>query len=155
MTKCYTFLLLCFRRLAGASETSAGLLVTGGWDGSKRLSSTLLFTKEAWQDFTPLPVATSVHCQVTVGNTVYIVGGWTDSGRTGDTYKLTSSNQWSKLSSLDTPRYYHACVEWDGGILAIGGSSYDSTGGVLSSVERYDVVSDKWFSFTPLPRTLT
>lgn len=145
---------MCFRINAAASQTSAGLLVTGGntevTGGSKLLSSTLLFTT-TWQDFTELPVATSLHCQVTVGDTVYIVGGYTDSDVLGDTYKLTSSNQWSLISSLNTPRSLHACVEWDGGILAIGGRG---SGFIdvdrLSSVERYDVVSNKWFDFTPI-----
>merc|ERR1719392_39419 len=132
--------------MAAASETSAGLLVTGGHDRSiaKYLTSTLLFNT-TWQDFTELPVATESHCQVTVSDTVYIVGGWnTISATTGDTYKLTSSNQWSKLSSLNQPRFTHACVEWDGGILAIGGFQ-------LSSVERYNVVSNIWVDFAPLP----
>ena len=147
---------MCFRRNAAASETSAGLLVTGGVNGYSTLTgynilnSTLLFTT-TWQDFTESPVATYDHCQVTVGDTVYIVGG--DTGRQdysdviGDTYKLTSSNQWSKLSSLNIPRDFHACVEWDGGILAIGGWRY----GGLSSVEWYNIVSNKWFAFTQIP----
>jgi len=64
------------RRLAAASETSAGLLVTGGMPAYDyyRLSSTLLFTT-SWQDFTGLPLPTYLHCQVTVSDTVYVVGG--------------------------------------------------------------------------------
>ena len=129
-----------FRRRAAASETSGGLLVTGGVNGYSPLTgyntlkSTLLFTT-TWQDFTELPVATYDHCQVTVGDTVYIVGGDTYNGTTGATYKLTSSNQWSKLSSLNISRSQHACIEWDGGILAIGGLDNDWYG--LSSVEWY------------------
>jgi len=131
---------------APASETSAGLLVTGGSDTWKPLKSSLLFTTE-WEDFGEIPVATNSHCQVTVDNTVYIFGGFTDSGEIGETYKLTSSNRWSKLSSLNTKRRNHACVEWDGGILAIGGFV---NGDGLSTVERYDIESNQWISFTPL-----
>ena len=110
---CHTFLFFCFRFWAPASETSAGLLVTGGSDSidtPKPLKSSLLFTTE-WEDFGEIPVATNSHCQVTVDNTVYIFGGFTDSGEIGETYKLTSSNRWSKLSSLNTKRRNHACVE--------------------------------------------
>ena len=143
---CHTFLFFCFRFWAPASETSAGLLVTGGSDSIDTLKSSLLFTTE-WEDFGEIPVATNSHCQVTVDNTVYIFGGFTDSGETGETYKLTSSNRWSKLSSLNTKRRNHACVEWDGGILAIGGFV---NGDGLSTVERYDIESNQWISFTPL-----
>jgi len=146
------------RKSSTASETSAGLLVTGGWDkkSGKKLNSTLLYTTK-WQNFTELPVATSHHCQITINDTVYIVGGEktvTFSNGTstyevlGATYKLTKSKEWSELSSLITPRTQHACVEWDGGILAIGGVN---RGGGLSSVERYNIVSNKWFSYNLLP----
>ena len=70
----YTFLLLCFRFRAAASETSGGLLVTGGIGDWGVIESTILFTT-AWQDLTDLPGVTKLHCQITVGNTVYVVGG--------------------------------------------------------------------------------
>ena len=123
-------------------------LWTGGYDARQPLNNTRLYTESGWQNFTELPEAIGLHCQVYVENKgVYVIGGYNDERSLDTTYELTSSNEWSKLSSLNTRRHDHACVEWEGGILAIGGIGY-------SSVERYDVVSNKWFSFTPLPEVL-
>ena len=132
------------------------MIITGGWDPSTRkyLSSSKIYTEDdGWQYYTSLPVPTKYHCQVTVGDSVYVVGGYnTDSGRTGDTYKLSlSSKQWVKQSSLNTPRTSHGCAEWDGGIMVIGGNG---NGIKLSSVEKYNPVSNEWFTFTPLPTKL-
>ena len=112
----------------------------------------MIYTEDAgWEDFTPLPSPTSWHCQVSVGDTVYIIGGGTNSGRTGDTYKLRmSTKQWVKQSSLNTPRGEHGCAAWDGGVIVVGGNDGD----VLSSVEKFNPVSNKWFTITPLPTTL-
>ena len=136
------------------------MIVTGGVHSStgKTLSSSKIYTEEdGWQSFTSLPVPTYLHCQVTVGGSVYVVGGKIDSGLgtpssiTGDTYKLSlSSKQWVKQSSLNTPRYYHGCAEWDGGVLVVGGYN----GSFLSTVEKYNPVSNKWSIFTPLPTKL-
>ena len=90
---------------AGTSTVRNSMIITGGWDPSTRkyLSSSKIYTEDdGWQYYTSLPVPTKYHCQVTVGDSVYVVGGYnTDSGRTGDTYKLSlSSKQWVKQSSL-------------------------------------------------------
>jgi len=143
------------RAWAGASTVGGSMIVTGGANGIlRRLSSTMIYTEDAgWEDFTPLPSPTNNHCQVTVGDSVYIVGGATNSGTTGDTYKLSmSTKQWVKQSSLNTPRYAHGCAEWDGEIIVVGGLG---GGARLSSVEKYDPVSNKWSILTPLPTNLT
>ena len=130
------------------------MIITGGGGYGKKLASSKIYTEDdGWQDYPSLPVPTYYHCQVTVGDNVYVVGGYTDSGNTGDTYRLSlSSKQWVKQSSLNTPRGYHGCAEWDGGIMVIGG--YNGGSNYLSSVEKYNPVSNKWFTFTPLPKSL-
>ena len=88
---------------------------------------------------------------MSVGDSVYIVGGKTFFA-TGDTYKLSmSTKEWVKQSSLITPRFNHGCAEWDGDVIVVGGFH---DGKLLSSVEKYDPVSNKWFTFTPLPTPL-
>jgi len=143
---------------AAASSVEGSLIITGGrhaqpgQPGGKLLTSTMIYTEDAgWEDFTPLPVATYIHCQVSVGDTVYIVGGQTTTW-SGATYKLSmSTKQWVRQSSLNTPRNALACAEWDDGLLAVGGNG---SGGKSSIVEKYNPVSNKWSTFTPLPTTL-
>jgi len=139
------------RTSAASSMTATGdWLWTGGYDTitDQRLKSTKLYTESGWQNFTELPETTGYHCQVYVENKgVYVIGGLNDEGNLDTTYELTSSNEWSKLSSLNTRRHDHACVEWEGGILAIGGYGYS----YLSSVERFDPLENKWLPFTALP----
>ena len=69
------------------------MIVTGGMHPStnKILSSSKIYREDhGWLNYTSLPVATERHCQVTVGDSVYVVGGSTDSGVTGNTYKLVT-----------------------------------------------------------------
>jgi len=134
---------------AASSMTATGdWLWTGGYYNGQRLNNTRLYTESGWQNFTELPEAIGLHCQVYVENKgVYVIGGYNDKRSLDTTYELTSSNEWSKLSSLNTRRHDHACVEWEGGILAIGGYGYS----YLSSVERFDPLENKWLPFTALP----
>jgi len=142
------------RDYAAASSVDGSLIITGGYDPTnpRYLASTMIYTEDAgWEDFTPLSPPTYLHCQVSVGDTVYIVGGQTTTW-SGATYKLSmSTKQWVRQSSLNTPRNALACAEWDDGLLAVGGNG---AGGRLSSVEKYNPVSNKWSTFTPLPTTL-
>jgi len=144
------------RYLMASSMTATGdWLWTGGYDreAQRRVNSTKLYTESGWQDFTELPVGPERHCQVLVENKrLYVIGGKTDAITFTDaTYELTSSNEWSKLSNLNTQRYDHACVEWEGGILAIGGFNRN----YLSSVEWFDPLDNKWLPFTSLPIPLS
>jgi len=141
------------RRWAAASETKSGLVITGGLDASSiKLTSTVIYSPMlTWTALPDLPIATYVHCQITVDNIVYVIGGETDSGRTGATFKLEDGG-WSQLSSLKNPRHKFPCVEWDGGILAIAGWGIN---GGLSSVERYDLVSNEWSNYNEFPILLS
>jgi hypothetical protein len=63
------------RYLAAASLSPGGLLVTGGLDATNtRLSSTEVLTPDGWVAGPSLPVAVTYHCQVSVGDTVYVSG---------------------------------------------------------------------------------
>ena len=131
-------------------------IITGGLHSTtaQLIATSLIYTEDAgWKNFTALPDPPHSHCQVTLGDSVYVVGGWTAGGPTGNTYSLSlsssSSKQWVKQKSLNTPRFWHDCAEWDGGIIAVGGYN-DDAGGELSSVEKYNPVSNKWSTSTPL-----
>ena len=51
-----------------------GLLVTGGYDGSTRLSSTEVLSGSTWQAGPPLKEPLIDHCQIYLQGKVYITG---------------------------------------------------------------------------------
>ncbi len=59
------------------------------------------------------------------------------------------SNRWSRLASLQSPRYRFAAVVYHGRIYALGGSNGSAT---LSRVETYDPRRNRWTYSAPLPQ---
>jgi len=112
------------RAWAAYSTMSDGkLLVTGGFGFDyKRLSSTMTYTQEeGWQEFTPMPAAKINHCQVTVGDKVYVIGGMDGDDKTDGSVYVLSDGQWSRQYELAYPRRDHMCAEFGGNIYVIGG----------------------------------
>ncbi|KAF4358967.1 hypothetical protein CsatB_008634 [Cannabis sativa] len=63
-----------------------------------------------------------------------------------------STNQWSEATPMLSPRSYFEAGEINGEIFAVGGS--DATGEAITSVERYDHVTDTWKASAKLPAAL-
>ena len=59
---------------AATSITTQGMLVTGGYNGDDRLSTTEYFDGEQWVAGPEMPVGMDSHCQVTVEETVIVTG---------------------------------------------------------------------------------
>ena len=100
-----------FRVFPTSSVLPGGkMLVTGGYYQGDKPS--LLYSATAgWTSYPTNTVRTEHHCQVTIGDTTFIAGGWTIDGKTGATYKSTNGGQWVELTTMQTPRQHHACVE--------------------------------------------
>jgi hypothetical protein len=81
-------------------------------------------------------------------NYIYAVGGYTTNLQlnSAERYDL-STNQWSFISSMESPRSALACVAWNEYIVAIGG--YNGTE-FLASIEKYDPKLNRWESVAPL-----
>jgi len=112
------------RAWAAYSTMSDGkLLVTGGFgEDYERLSSTMTYSQEeGWQEFTPMPAAKINHCQVTVGDKVYVIGGLDGDDITDGSVYVLSDGQWSRQYELAYPRRDHMCAEFGGNIYVIGG----------------------------------
>ena len=126
----------------------------------KYINPSLLYSPTAgWTDSQPIPVPTMAHCQVTSGDTTFIIGGVQDQGnwgpqlgKTGATYRSINEGPWEEVMPLQKPRQDHACVEWNKKIIAIGG--VDKNNDLLSSIESYDTLTNKWTSLTPLPKPM-
>jgi N-acetylneuraminic acid mutarotase len=109
-----------------------------------------------------------------VGDKLYVVGGGTRSGVMDDFVVLDLSDKtWTRLESLPPIENSHgklkpdnkagvASAALDGAVYAIGGRnvpdgpcSPKSPGGILASVEKYDIASGHWSEVAPLPEGLS
>jgi len=134
-------------------------LVTGGekeqsYDVRKPISSTKIYKDfEGWTQFSRLPFPTDSHCQVSIGNTTYIIGGdLEDPQFSSSVYSLSEEDEWVAAPSLATPRSDQGCAAWGEKIYVIGGmtqAGYNKFAW-LSSVEVLDT-SDPTNTWAPGP----
>jgi len=112
-----------------------------------------------WTPAAPLPVAKTDLGAVSVGGSIYAVGGLDcvpgenfgfDCSFSGSVRVYhPDSNTWTTAAAMPTARAGLGLARGgDGLIYAIGG--YDGDG-VLRTVEAYDPATDKWSASTPLP----
>jgi len=86
-----------------------------------------------------------------VNNKIYVIGGFTVGKQiilpTVEEYDPVT-NTWTRKADMPTPRYFVSCSAVNGMIYAIGGQTVDAQNNnvVLSNVEEYDPISDKWTS---------
>ena len=133
-----------YRYEAAGSLVGGGWLVTGGSDGGL-LSSAVLYSNGAWHDYASMPDGVKRHCQVTVGNEVFVIGGLNGDGPVSTVYKL-SHGIWFKFSSLKTRRWGHMCSVLCGNIYVMVG-----VGNYLNSTELLRHGSNEWVPGPPLP----
>jgi len=137
----------------GASSVLFGdrMLVTGGFNST---SAWLYKPTEGRKSFPFIPRISNFHCQITINDTTFIIGGghfpsgiFKDPIIRSEVYK-SNGGSWVPLTSMRSPRMSHACVEWKQNILVIGGSPHDFD---KISVEIYDIATDSWSPFPPVP----
>jgi len=125
------------RSEAAGSMTKEGWLVTGG---RLSVSSTEYYRGGdgggEWVPGPPLPHYLYFHCQVTVNNTVYILGGKYQA-RPQATVYILRDGKWVEGQRMRHPRSMAACVEFENSIWVIGGDS-------VITVERLDLVTMTW-----------
>jgi len=97
-------------RLDGAQV----LLVAGGFDvdNNQRLASTEVFTEESnrWKLTNPLPRALEGFSGVTLGNIVYIIGGFDNSSRDEILAWNDASQEWKQNGRMQVPRMFPAAT---------------------------------------------
>merc|ERR1712179_385200 len=136
---------------ASSMMAGGGWLVTGGsvgrldGRGFNYSSSVLLYSNNHWEEFNNLPVEVTCHCQVTVGDTVYIIGGLDSSDNSVSTVYKLSNGIWTQYQSLNRARWGHACAVLDNTVYVIGGRSHDT------SVEMLSLDSNSWVYGPSLP----
>ena len=142
------------REYAASSKDGAGnLMVTGGGDSTLNLLQIPeIFTEGGASSPGPaMPAAIKSHCQVQMGTSVYVIGGIRQSNVIfGDVFILDGV-VWSEGTSMITPRYNHACIDYSGNIYAIGGHDGSS---ISKKVEIYNPQSNSWQIGPTLPTEL-
>ena len=116
------------------------MIVMGGIDSTileTILRTTEILTGEGTSQPGPdMPAALEDHCQLQMGTSVYVIGGY------GPTYDSSSvfmlqDLMWREVSPMLASRYWHSCIAYGGKIYAIGGVG-------VSTVEIYDPLTDSW-----------
>ena len=111
-----------------------------------------------WTDLAPLPEARSSHDAAVIGNTLYVVGGWTLSGKPRGEWLATawsidlsdSAARWQSVATPPFKRRALAIVGWQGKLVAIGGM--DDRGEVSRRVNALDLSTGQWIELPVLPR---
>jgi len=109
--------------------------------------------KGAWEDLAPLPEPRSSHDAVVIGDTLYVVGGWSmqqadgknDQGWLTTAYSLdlkAEKPEWKALPTVPFERRAISAAAHNGKLYVIGGMQ--SKGGVTRRVAIFDPANSTW-----------
>ncbi|KAM4728124.1 kelch-like protein 40a [Anableps anableps] len=144
------------RCLFGLAEVENSIFVVGGKqlkEGEHALSSVMIYDRQSfkWGESDPLPYEVYGHGTVAHNGLVYVIGGKSESKkcmRRVCVYNPTKF-EWKDLAPLTTARSLF-------GITIHNDQIYVATGvtdsGLTSSVEVYDINTNKWSEFTEFPQ---
>lgn len=144
------------RCLFGLAEVENSIFVVGGKqlkEGEHALSSVMIYDRQSfkWGESDPLPYEVYGHGTVAHNDLVYVIGGKSESKkcmRRVCVYNPTKF-EWRDLAPLTTARSLF-------GITVHNDQIYVATGvtdsGLTSSVEVYDIATNKWSEFTEFPQ---
>lgn len=119
-----------------------------------RLSS----DKQAWEALPALPEPRSSHDAATIGDTLYVVGGWNLQGKSADAKwhdtafavnLAAEALEWKPIAAPPFKRRALALAAWEGKLYAIGGMQ--QTAGPTTAVAVYDPKRNGWSEGPPLP----
>lgn len=112
-----------------------------------------------WTSLAPLPEARSSHDAVVIGDSVYVVGGWTLDGKAQGTWLDTAwsfdltkpDGQWQAAEAPPFKRRALAAAKWNGKLVALGGM--DENAKVSRDVNALDLAAGQWSKLPDLPRS--
>jgi hypothetical protein len=111
-----------------------------------------------WTTLAPLPEARSSHDAVVIGDTLYVVGGWTLAGANKGNWLDTAwsfdlknpQGGWHPVPTPTFKRRALAVAQWKGQLVAIGGM--DDNAKVSRRVNALDLATGAWSELPQLPR---
>ncbi|MCR9143969.1 MAG: DUF6519 domain-containing protein [bacterium] len=114
-----------------------------------------------WRNRAALPAANGQLASAVYRDRMYVFGGstWSGSTLTGvtDTTRVydPTTDAWTSLAALPTPRSNGSAVAVDGRIYVIGGDSNPSSGVALSANEAFDPDANAWSVRADMPTART
>ncbi|XP_017276336.1 kelch-like protein 40a [Kryptolebias marmoratus] len=144
------------RCLFGLADIENSIFVVGGKelkDGEHALDSVMIYDRQSfkWGESDPLPYEVYGHGTVSHKGLVYVIGGKSESKkclRRVCVYNPTKF-EWKDLAPLQTARSLFGITVHNDQIFVATGVT-DS--GLTSSVEVYDITTNKWSEFTEFPQ---
>ena len=133
------------RRGPGAAVFNDTLVVCGGDNGKKYLSSSEAYDSELnqWNRISSLKQSRAGNQSATSSGCLYTIGGYSGNNFLSSVERLDGLDQsWKSVSPMQTPRSWFAAASYNDVIYAIGGTSDGFN--TLKSVEKYDCAADKW-----------
>ena len=152
----YTKMMLS--RVATSAASHQGMLIiTGGYDGSKKLSATELYDSHngQWYYCDDLPQPHTLIQSVIIDDTLYLLGGYNDSGRGSRTVftaplDTLSRHQLKWSVYQDTPLCYSSPVCVNGvSLLIVGGGESKSFND--PNIYRLNKVNHRWEAIGHIP----
>ncbi|HYO25068.1 MAG TPA: hypothetical protein VEQ85_08960, partial [Lacipirellulaceae bacterium] len=112
-----------------------------------------------WTSLAPLPEARSSHDAVVIGDTLYVVGGWTLAGKSEGAWLDTAwsidltapRGAWEQTPAPPFKRRALAVASWNGKLVAVGGM--DDSAKVSRRVDALDLAAGTWSELPELPRS--
>jgi N-acetylneuraminic acid mutarotase len=113
---------------------------------------------DSWSTAPPLPNACAAHCGVSVGDTMYVIGGMEriDGRPRGvkSVFKFDGRTQvWSKAAPMPVHRTYAGACVVGSNIYILGGTNAGDI--ITATTYRYSVDTDAWSTLAPMPEVKT
>ena len=135
---------------SGAAVANDHLYVIGGYDIAKNSVDTVfVFDGAKWKRGQPLPVALNHPGVTSIGNDVYVGGGFTAKGASNRVFRLASgASTWKELPALQRARGALALGASRGKLYAIGGRDATLQ---IAIPESFDPTTNAWHDLPAMP----
>ncbi|XP_076151826.1 kelch-like protein 40a [Alosa pseudoharengus] len=144
------------RCLFGLAEAENSIFVVGGKElkeGEHALDSVLIYDRQSfkWGESDPLPYTVYAHGTVSHNGMVYVIGGKSESKKCLKRVSVYDPTkfEWKELAPMKTPRSLFGAAVHNDKIYVVTGVTDD---GLTSSVEVYDIATNKWSEGVEFPQ---
>ncbi|MFD2671955.1 Kelch repeat-containing protein [Marinicrinis sediminis] len=104
-----------------------------------------------WTTFTELPKKTTNFAYASVGDKVYVIGGYDGTNVLNSVYEFdVNLKTWTQKADAPTSRWQADTAVYNGEIYVFGGTSNVSPQVPLNTVEKYNPVTNTWTTLTPM-----